>query len=155
MIGRELHPDPTDPDKDEHFHTYSLFGSRVMVKRWRICKLFDLTGREGRVLHPQIQKVGTTIADRVRVIRYDMKDGDFISRLLTQLPESEPESDSEESEGRGRPRWAAQLNGVHSVREGMQMLAEQHPHMFYLHGARIAPMLQQRVAATGRQLSSL
>ena len=84
-----------------------------MVKRWRICKLFDLTGREGRVLHPQIQKVGTTIADRVRVIRYDMKDGDFISRLLTPLPESEPESDTEESQGRGGARWAAQLNGVH------------------------------------------
>ena len=84
-IGREKHPHPAYPARDEHFHVYSKFGKKVELKDRLHSTVFDLRGRNGRVLHPEIQQVGSTPADRERVINYDIKDGDYVSELITPL----------------------------------------------------------------------
>ena len=83
--GRELHPQPADPNRDEHYHAYFMFGRKVHIKNRRTTTIFDIPGRGGRRLHPEIQSVGNLPGDRQRVIEYDMKDGDWRGELRSQL----------------------------------------------------------------------
>ena len=54
-IGREKHSTPADPQRDEHFHAYIKLGKKVDINdRFRTTS-FDLRGRNGRVLHPEVQ----------------------------------------------------------------------------------------------------
>ena len=59
-IGRELHPKPADPQRDWHFHTYIKFGKKVEARYRLHLTAFDLQGRGGRILHPEIQSVINT-----------------------------------------------------------------------------------------------
>ena len=70
-IGREKHPEPADPAKDEHFHIYLKFGKKYDLANRLQTTVFDLRGRGRRVLHPEIQAVKNTALDRERVINYD------------------------------------------------------------------------------------
>ena len=159
-IGREKHPHPADPARDEHFHVYSKFGKKVELKDRLHSTVFDLQGRNGRVLHPEIQQVGSTPADRERVINYDIKDGDYVSELITPLvhdsrrdtPASDDESDGDE---RQQPEWARMLNKVSTVREGMELLAEKAPKIYYLHGSKIEPMLTKKIGNPQPKLFTL
>jgi hypothetical protein len=54
------------------------FGKKMDIRDRLHSTVFDLTGNNGRILHPEIQSVGSTPADRERVIAYNMKDGDYV-----------------------------------------------------------------------------
>ena len=54
-IGREKHSEPADPNKDEHFHVYLKYGKKVELMDRNHTIVFDLRGRNGRVLHPELQ----------------------------------------------------------------------------------------------------
>ena len=84
-IGKEIHSAPARPERKKHFHLYLKFGKKVEVRNRLHTTVFDLRGRGGRVLHPEVQTVKNTPADRERVIRYDMKDGEYIGELQTPL----------------------------------------------------------------------
>ena len=95
VFGREKHSRPADPRRDEHFHCYMMFGKKVNIRNRRLTTVFDLIGQGGRILHPEVQSVGSKPGDRERVIKYDMKDGDYTGelrhkiddvRVHTQLP---------------------------------------------------------------------
>ena len=90
-IGREKHESPADPARDEHFHVYVHFDVKIDVKNWRTTTIFDLEGKDHRMLHPEVQKVGGTAGDRHRVITYGMKYGDYEQDLLEPLDEAAPE----------------------------------------------------------------
>ena len=171
MIGRETHPAPADPQRPEHFHAYFKFGKRVDVRDRHHTTVFDLQGQNGRVLHPELQSVLPTPGDRERVINYDMKDGDYVSELETALV-NDPRRDAAEAEARDAasdaeeaveqdvekdkvPGWARMLNKANSTSEGMALLAEKAPHIFYLNGSRIKPMLAERVGTPEPKLFSL
>ena len=66
VIGREKHANPNVAGRDEHFHLYSHFANKVDLSNRRTTTIFDLVGRGGRTLHPEIQSVGLTAADRER-----------------------------------------------------------------------------------------
>ena len=177
VIGRERHPQPADPARDEHFHVYFKAGKKLDITDRFHSTYFDLRGRAGRVLHPEIQSVLPTPADRERVINYDMKDGDFVGELETPLVndrrrdreeaaareeaqaaggESDAaESEHERSTSEKSPAWARMLNKAHSTRDGMGLLAESAPHIFYMHGSRIKPMLMERVGTPEPKLFSM
>ena len=153
-IGHELHVSPADPRRAHHFHAYFKFGKKIEARDRFRSTLFDLHGNSGRLLHPEIQSVGCHPSDRERVIRYDMKDGDYVGELITPLiddprreqQEQEEQSDDVEDDESNTeidkvPRWASMLNKASNVNEGMQTLAEKVPHVYYLHGSRIKPML--------------
>ena len=139
---------------------YFKFGKKVELKDRLHSTVFDLRGRNGRVLHPEIQQVGSTPADRERVINYDIKDGDYVSELITPLvhdsrrdtPASDDESDGDE---RQQPEWARMLNKVSTVREGMELLAEKAPKIYYLHGSKIEPMLTKKIGNPQPKLFTL
>ena len=85
VTGKEKHAQPADPNRDEHYHCYFKFGQKVHIANRRTTTIFDLPGRGGRRLHPEIQAVGNLPGDRQRVIEYDMKEGDWAGELRTQL----------------------------------------------------------------------
>ena len=109
VIGREHHSEPADPARYEHFHAYLKFGKKLDIADRFHSTIFDLRGRNGRVLHPEIQTVLNTPADRERVINYDMKDGKYIAELETPLvndarrdrAEAEAAADDDEDGGEG------------------------------------------------------
>ena len=68
VFGREQHAAPAVAGRDEHFHVYLHFGKKVELGNRRTSAVFDLAGRSGRTLHPEIQSVGQSAADRERVI---------------------------------------------------------------------------------------
>ena len=144
-IGLEKHMEPAIPDRDEHFHVYVAFSRKVSIKNWRMTKVFDLSGREQRVLHPQVQAVGGTEGDRQRVIRYGMKDKVYIQSLTSPVIAADENDDDDDESDDEQGGWARMLNRAPTVRIGMQLLAEQYSTTYYLHGGRIAPMLQQRI----------
>ena len=155
-IGRELHTQPADPQKNIHFHVYCAYGKKADVNDRFRTTIFDLAGDGGRILHPEVQGVGRYPGDRERVIRYDIKDGDYVSELHTPLVEdakrdAADEDDEEEAEeedggsGEQQPGWCKLLNNVTSVRDGMLLLSEQYPKVYYSMGSRIEPMLVKRV----------
>ena len=133
LIGCEKHVDPTIPGRDEHFHVYLHFGKAVDLPDWQRSTSFDLHGQNRRCLHPQIQQVGRSAADRERVIRYGMKEGDYAGEIDPPLavdPGRDEASEDEEDEddnddGNKGPAWASMLNRATTVQQGMQLLAAQ------------------------------
>ena len=174
VIAKETHPEPADPRLDKHFHLYIKFGRKVSITDRFHSTLFDLRGSDQRVLHPEIQSVLNTPSDRERVINYDIKDGDYVSELETPLvndrrrdaaeaaaQEPAPNADAEGNEGgtggetaKQPPAWALMLNKCNNMREGMALLAEKAPHIYYLNGSRIKPMLAERVGVPEPKLFS-
>jgi hypothetical protein len=167
-IGKEQHPEPADPERKEHFHAYFKFGSKVEVTDRLHTKIFDLLGMDGRTLHPEVQSVMNTPTDRERVIRYDMKDGAYVGELESKLVEDPrrdrqveedemagEEAQEEAAEEAKPPKWAQMLNQSNNVREGMMLLAEKAPHVYYMHGARIENMLGKRVGTPEPKLFTL
>ena len=171
MIGRETHPSPADPQRPKHFHAYFKFGKRIDVRDRLHTTYFDLQGQNGRVLHPELQSVLPTPGDRERVINYDMKDGEYVSELEMPLV-NDPRRDKAEAEARDAasdaeepeeqemekdkvPGWARMLSKANSTTEGMALLAEKAPHIYFLNGSRIKPMLTERVGTPEPKLFTL
>ena len=160
VTGRELHPQPADPRRDEHFHCFFAFGKKVHLTNRRTSQVFDLPGRGGRRLHPEIQSVGNLPGDRQRVIEYDMKDGDWRGELREQLVRDKPlrqpvgsdddGSVDDEPEKGGAPTWARRLQQAANVRVGMQRLFEESPHIYFTQGSRIEQMLMQDLGSPTR-----
>jgi hypothetical protein len=178
VIAHELHPTPAEAQRDHHFHIYLKFGKRVDITDRFHSTIFDLRGQDDRVLHPEIQSVLPTAGDRERVINYDLKDGDYIAELETPLVndvrrdaaeaearEAAAAEDNDDGDGDGNgdaapappstPAWACMLNKATDVREGMELLAESAPHIYYLHGTRIKPMLTERVGVREPKLFTM
>lgn len=172
VIGKERHIQPADPQRAEHFHVYIKFGKKVDLPNRLHTTLFDLRGREGRTLHPEVQTVLSSPADRERVIRYDMKEGAYVGEIDPPLtydprrderreeepPQDDVEDEEESDDGGGSekpPAWATMLNKVHGVGEGMMLLAEKAPHIYYLNGSRIKGMLTERIGIAEPKLFSL
>jgi hypothetical protein len=113
VIGQELHSQPADPLRAKHMHAYLKFGTKIDVADRHHTTIFDLPGRNGRVLHPELQAVKLTAADRERVINYDMKDGDYVAKLATPLVNDRrrdaAEAEAEESEGEGETACLLQV----------------------------------------------
>lgn len=163
-IGEELHSQPADPSRPHHFHAYFKFGKKVAVPDRKRTAIFDLQSqRDGRVLHPELEPVKDWAGDRERVVRYFMKDGKYVSELETPLvddpqrdtPASDDEASSDDDEQAGPPAWATMLNKASTTREGMELLMERAPHIYYLSGSRIEPMLAKRVGVREPKLFSL
>ena len=89
-IGLEEHSHPADPQRRKHIHAYLKFGKKIDITDRHHTKVFDLLGRHGRVLHPELQAVGSMPSDRERVINYDMKDGEYIGELETTTSVAPP-----------------------------------------------------------------
>ena len=114
-------------------------------------------------MHPEVQSVGATPADRERVIKYDMKDGDFAGELATPLatiplPSHGVGNESDDASPAGKdhkPAWAVMLNQSSSVREGMGMLMDTAPAVYYTQGSRIQQMLGQRVGVPDEKIFTL
>ena len=165
VTGRELHAQPADPSRDEHFHCYFSFGKKVHLSNRRTSTVFDLPGRGGRRLHPEIQSIGNLPGDRQRVIEYDMKDGDWRGELREQLVRDKPlrqpvgsddeGSTDDEPEKGNVPAWARRLQQAANVRVGMQRLFEESPHIYFTQGSRIEQMLTQAVGSPDEKLFTL
>lgn len=176
VIGRERHAEPAHPQRDEHFHVYLHFGKKMRLHNRRTTVVCDLPGRGGRTLHPEVQSVGSLPGDRERVIRYDIKEGDFRGELRHQLlgvprfraagdaSDADDGSDGSDDEGstddaagggKGTPRWAARLKQAADVRDGMQRLFEEAPAVYFTQGTRIQPMLEQAIGSPDEKLFSL
>ena len=76
-VGHELHKEPADPEREDHFHAYVCFRKRKDIANRFTFKGFDIISRNGNLRHPEIQGVGGSALDREKVVRYTMKDGDF------------------------------------------------------------------------------
>lgn len=139
-IGNEKHPQPADPQRQWHKHMYLKYARKVQMRDSRYATTFDMIGIGGRTLHPYVQSVGKTVADRARVIGYTQKDGDFICSPQLMNFDVEDACDP----------WAIKLLREPSVRAGMVMLMEEHPEVFFDKGQRIEAMLTKRlgIAAT-------
>ena len=85
VIGREKHTQPANAQRDEHFHCYFKYGKAIDVRDRLHTIVFDLCGQGARVLHPELQGVRRSAADREAVIRYDIKEKDFVSELISEL----------------------------------------------------------------------
>lgn len=171
VIGREKHNEPAHPDRDEHFHIFLHFGKKVCSRNRRLTTIFDLSGRNSRVLHPEIQSVGRLPGDRQRVIEYDIKEGDYVGELRTPLVGGPMDlqrvagegEDSDDVQGNDdevppsppKPAWAHRLKQAASVRDGMQRLFEETPEIYFTAGGRIAPMLAQAVGSPDEKLVTL
>ena len=159
-IGREQHSQPADPQRKWHFHVYLAFGKKVDVQDRLRTTVFDFAGNQRRILHPEVQGIGGLPGDRERVIRYDIKDGDYVSELHTPLmedakrdaeAEEATEEDGDEEAAEKPPGWCSLLNNASNVRDGMLLLSEKFPKVYYSMGSRIEPMLSKRVGARRAQ----
>jgi hypothetical protein len=139
-IGDELHPTPADPNRPRHKHYYLHYRNPINHRDARFCQLFDMTGAGGRVLHPHIQGVGHSKADRTKVIYYTQKDKLYIAspNLLNY---------DEESEETG-PAWAIAMNHARTVEEGMHTLMHRYPGVFYSSAGRVRDALELRLGRT-------
>ena len=86
-IGREQHAQPANAGRPIHFHVYGEWGKAFDIRDRRHTTLLDLAGQGGRALHPEIRQVDRHDGDRQRVIKYVIKDGDYVSELHTALVE--------------------------------------------------------------------
>ena len=134
-IGDEIHPSPADPNKPRHKHYFLSYAHPIQHRDARFCTTFDMIGRNGRVLHPEIQGVGPKKVDRANVIYYTQKDKLYISSPHLQNFNQEAHSEA----------WAIELNHAPSVRAGMMTLMQRHPQTYYLHGGRIKRALEERI----------
>ena len=140
QTAREDHEEPADPERSEHFHVFVHFAKKLSMRNRRTTKVFDLLGRDGRTLHPEVQAVGPTAGDRQRVLAYGRKHGDFEHDLAQELPDPD-EVEPERS-------WGEKLNEASNARAGMHMLMVEHPYIYYSMGARVEAMLQARLGDT-------
>jgi hypothetical protein len=82
-IGRELHPEPKDPEKPYHFHAYFCTEKKIKVKD---PNRFDWKGHHGDYYsigkngHPKYKHLPVA-QQRQFVIDYVGKDGDYIEKL--------------------------------------------------------------------------
>ena len=137
-VGNEVHPEPADPNKPNHKHFYLHYANAINHRDSRYCTLFYMIGRNGRLLHPEIQGVGPSKKDRINVIRYTQKDNDYIAspNLINFDAEYEQTSTS----------WALEMNKAPTVRAGMLELQQRHPHIFYMNAQRVEAGLQMRIS---------
>ena len=176
-IGLETHTEPAHVDRNKHIHAYMKFGKKIDVADRHHTTLFDLHGLDGRILHPELQAVKSTPADRERVIAYDMKDGEYIGELETPLvndarrdaaeaearqielaeraPNAGGDNEAAEASADKVPAWARMLNRANTVKEGMLLLAERVPHIYYAKGTTIKQMLSERVGTPQQKLFTL
>jgi hypothetical protein len=103
-IGYEKHKNPEDPAFPMHIHAYVVSDRKINIKS---CQYFDIKTQKGRTIHPKFESVGAKKEDRVRVIKYSMKDGDYTQELSEPL-----ETKS----------WAQNLAEAKSVKDGMASL---------------------------------
>ena len=143
-----------------------MFGKKVNVRNRRTTTVFDLHGRGRRILHPELQSVGSLPGDRQRVIEYDMKEGDWRGELRSQLVRDRPwqqgvgSDDGNNSDDNGehspaKPRWAQRLKQAASVRDGMQRLFEESPEIYFTQGSRVQSMLAQSIGSPDEKLFTL
>ena len=137
-IGDEVHPTPADPNRPRHKHYYLHYAQPINHRDARYCTIFDMAGRNGRVLHPHIQGVGPKKLDRANVIYYSQKD-----KLYIASPHLQNYNQEARSEG-----WAIELNNAESVHAGMNMLMQRHPQVYYMHGTRIKRALAERIGSS-------
>jgi len=135
-IGDELHPTPSDPNRPRHKHYFLHYRKAIQHRDARFCQLFDMRGAEGRVLHPHIQGVGPTKADRTKVIYYTQKDKLYIAspNLLNYGQETEES-----------PSWAIEMNHARTVDEGMRVLMHRYPGVYYTSAGRVREALELRI----------
>ena len=105
-IGDELHASPADPLRTRHKHFYLKYAAPIQHRDSRYMTTFDMTGWNGRVLHPHIQGVGPSKKDRERVIHYTQKDKLYIAsaHLLNFDAEANDKG------------WAIEMNRMGGVR---------------------------------------
>lgn len=137
-IGNELHSEPANPLRSHHKHAYLKYDRKLSIRDARYCELFDLRGRNGRVLHPQIESVGNTTRDKAQVVAYSQKDGDYIASPA--LMHADPDRYEED--------WPEQLNAATSVWEGLNALMTNFPAVYYRDGPRITQMLEKRIGVS-------
>ena len=113
-IGLELHAQPAHPGRPEHVHIYVEVGKAFDLRDRRHTMLFDLAGYGGRVLHPEVRQVDRHDGDRQRVIKYVIKDGDYVSELHTPLVEDAGRDAGSDDEA-SVLSWAQMLNKVRSL----------------------------------------
>jgi len=144
-IGDEVHPNPADQSRPRHKHFYLKYADSINHRDARYCSIFDMRGFGGRVLHPHIQGVGPKKKDRAAVIYYTQKD-----KLYIASPHLMNYNQEATSAG-----WAIEMNSVETVREGMLMLQQRHPQVFYMHSARIQHGLEMRIGYSERSAFKL
>lgn len=140
-IGDEIHTNPTDPNRPRHKHMYVKYVNPINHPDRRFCAIFDLTGWNGRILHPEIQGIGHKKKDRSNVIFYTQKDRDYIAS---------PHLANFDAEAAETPAWAVTMNNAETVDDGMRLLQQRHPEQYYLHHERIEAGLMRRIGRTER-----
>lgn len=134
-IGDEVHTSPSNPNRPRHKHAFVHYLQPINHRDSRYCQIFDMRGWGGRTLHPEIQSVGPKKVDRANVIYYTQKDKLYIASPHLKCYNQEATSAS----------WAVQLHSAKSVHDGMHMLMERHPQVYYMHGDRIKRNLEMRL----------
>ncbi len=142
VIAREEHDEPADPTKAHHVHIYSRFGKRIDITDRLHTVVFDLVGRNGRILHPEVQQVGAKQQDRERVILYDIKDGNYKAQIdpplmVDPIRDATDDEEGDDEDRRRPPEWARSLNQATSTSQGLAYLSEKAPEIYYLHAPRI------------------
>jgi len=132
QIAWEDHENPADPIYSCHAHVYVCYSSRIDIRDYRHCTLFDLPGENGRaVRHPEIQGVGKFPKDRTNVLNYGRKYGDYQCELkypIDYTAKTRPASQFIYHEARH----------ANSVEEALDMIAEHNPQDMFMRGEQIA-----------------
>ena len=131
-IGKEVHPNPSDPSKPVHFHAYFCVEKKKSIKN--PAQYFPWKGHRG-----DYQPVGGRRAfkdippaeQRKYVIEYTMKDGDYIQ----DLNEKEAEKVDEDV-------YEVVAEQSTSVDEGLQTFRERNPKEFFMRFNSIKPALE-------------
>ena len=127
VVCTEKHTQPADPQRDEHCHAYVKCGTRFDTINPRY---FDMQGRGGRVLHPHVQIMGRTTADRDRVISYLLKEGNVTMRLTRPFNKTTTGPEDEKN-------WAERVRDAPTMAAAMKLLREHNPDIFYLYGDKV------------------
>lgn len=128
VVCLELHKTPADPMRPHHYHVYIKSANRFDTLDPRY---FDLQGHHQRVLHPHIQVMGRSAADRDRVISYLLKEGNVrmdISRggpfnLTTRRAEL--------------PTWGERVRDAPTPKAAEETLRKHDPQIHYKYGDTI------------------
>ncbi|MEM7517967.1 MAG: hypothetical protein AAF368_13715 [Planctomycetota bacterium] len=156
-IGLEWHTFPSVPTRDEHFHTYALFSNRIEISSRRYSTLLDLAGHRGRVLHPEIQAVGSQPTDRQRYVNYTAKEGP-VSAVFTAsanlrsfpqvLSDLLYEGDAQNPVGSKAPAWAKLAMHADTALEALLAIREEAPHVYLLNRAKLESTLESMFQTT-------
>ena len=137
---KEKHPDPADPEKDEHFHVYAMGNNRFDTTSW---EYFALTSdKTGKQHYGHVQTAGSTRGDRARMIHYIRKDGITIQEL-------EGDIDSNLLGDIDRTSMWQELAETKDIATAMEDLRKKRPRVWLLQGQRI----QQSLRAAHVELS--